>query len=42
MRTGLIGKKIGSSSFFYDTGIMVPVTIIKIDETRKKRFIAPA
>jgi len=32
MRAGLIGKKIGSSSYFYDTGTMVSVTLIKIDE----------
>ena len=32
MRTGLIGKKIGCSSFFYDTGLMIPVTLVKIDE----------
>jgi len=32
MRTGLIAKKIGCSSFFHDTGIKVPVTLLKIDE----------
>ena len=32
MRTGLIGKKIGSSSYFEDDGKMIPVTLIKIDE----------
>ena len=32
MRTGLIGKKIGSSSYFHDTGAMIPVTLVKIDE----------
>ena len=32
MRTGLIGKKIGCSSFFYDTGMKIPVTLVKIDE----------
>ena len=32
MRTGLIGKKIGNSSYFHDTGIVTPVTLIKIDE----------
>jgi len=32
MRTGLIGKKIGSSSYFHDTGVMIPVTLVKIDE----------
>ena len=32
MRTGLIGKKIGSSSYFDESGQMVLVTLIKIDE----------
>ena len=32
MRTGLIGTKIGSSSYFNDDGKMIPVTLIKIDE----------
>ena len=32
MRTGLIGKKIGTSSFFNDDGTVVPITIIKIDD----------
>ena len=32
MRTGLIGKKIGCSSFFYDTNEMELVTLVKIDE----------
>ena len=32
MRTGLIGKKIGSSSYFDDTGKMISVTLVKIDE----------
>lgn len=32
MRTGLIGKKIGNSSYFYDSGTAIPVTIIKVDE----------
>lgn len=32
MRTGLIGKKIGLSSYFDESGQMVPVTLIKIDE----------
>jgi len=32
MRTGLIGKKIGTSSFFNDDGKVVPITIIKIDD----------
>ena len=32
MRTGLIGKKIGSSSYFSENGERTPVTLIKIDE----------
>ena len=32
MRTGLIGKKIGSSSYFSENGLMIPITLIKIDE----------
>ena len=32
MRTGLIGKKIGSSSYFDSTGAMIPVTLVKVDE----------
>ena len=32
MRTGLIGKKIGSSSYFDKTGMMIPVTLVKVDE----------
>ena len=32
MRTGLIGKKIGTSSIFNDDGTVVPITIIKIDD----------
>jgi len=32
MRTGLIGKKIGSSSYFEDTGKMTLITFVKIDE----------
>ena len=32
MRTGLIGKKIGSSSYFDKTGMMIPVTLVKIDD----------
>ena len=31
MRTGLIGKKIGSSSYFDNNGMMIPVTLVKID-----------
>ncbi len=32
MRTGLIGKKIGSSSYFDNTGMMIPVTLVKIED----------
>lgn len=32
MRTGIIGTKIGSTSFFNEDGSLVPVTLIKIDD----------
>ena len=32
MRTGLIGKKLGSSSYFHEDGERTSVTLIKIDE----------
>ena len=32
MRTGIIGTKIGSTSYFNDDGSVYPVTLIKIDE----------
>ena len=32
MRTGLIGTKVGSTSFFHEDGSVSPVTLIKIDE----------
>ena len=32
MRTGLIGKKIGSSSYFDDNGMMIPVTLVKVED----------
>ena len=32
MRTGVIGKKIGNSSFFSDNGEVIPVTIVKIED----------
>ena len=32
MRTGLIGKKIGCSSYFQEKGTIVPITLVKIDE----------
>ena len=32
MRTGLIGKKIGSSSFFNEDGTVIPITVVKVDD----------
>mgnify|MGYP006094757621 CR=1 FL=1 len=32
MRTGIIGTKIGNTSFYKDDGSVVPVTLVKIDE----------
>ena len=32
MRTGIIGKKIGSSSHFNKDGLVIPVTIVKVDD----------
>ena len=32
MRTGIIGTKIGSTSYFSDDGIVIPVTVIKIED----------
>ena len=32
MRTGIIGTKIGSTSYFSDDGSMVPVTLVKIED----------
>jgi len=32
MRTGIIGTKIGSTSFFNEDGSVTPITIIKVDE----------
>ena len=32
MRTGIIGTKIGSTSFFNEDGSVVPVTLVKIDD----------
>ena len=32
MRTGIIGKKIGSTSFFNEDGSVIPITIIKVDD----------
>ena len=32
MRTGLIGTKIGSSSYYHENGTSIPVTLVKIDD----------
>ena len=32
MRTGIIGKKIGSTSYFNEDGSMTPVTLVKVDD----------
>ena len=32
MRTGIIGTKIGSSSFYNEDGSVTPITIVKVDE----------
>ena len=32
MRTGIIGTKIGNSSYYNEDGSVIPITIIKIDE----------
>jgi len=32
MRAGLIGTKIGSSSYFSDDGTVIPVTVVKVDD----------
>ncbi len=32
MRTGIIGTKVGSSSFFNEDGSVTPITIIKVDD----------
>jgi len=32
MRTGIIGTKIGSSSYFNDDGSVIPVTLVKIED----------
>ena len=34
MRIGLIGKKIGMTREFFDTGISIPVTVISIEKGR--------
>ena len=32
MRTGLIGTKIGSTSYFNEDGSVIPVTVVKVDD----------
>ena len=32
MRTGLIGKKIGNSSYFKENGVMIPITLVRIED----------
>ena len=32
MRTGIIGTKIGTSSFFNEDGFLTPITLIKVDK----------
>jgi large subunit ribosomal protein L3 len=32
MRAGIIGTKIGSTSYFSENGLMIPVTLVKIDD----------
>ncbi len=32
MRTGLIGKKIGNSSYFEENGVMIPITLVRIED----------
>ena len=32
MRAGLIGVKIGNSSFYSENGIVTPITLVKIEE----------
>ena len=32
MRTGIIGTKIGNSSFYNDDGKVIPVTVVRVDE----------
>ena len=31
MSLGLIGTKVGMSRIFFDNGVLVPITVIKID-----------
>ena len=32
MRTGLIGTKIGNSSFYNENGVVTPITLVKVEE----------
>ena len=32
MRTGIIGTKLGNSSFYNDDGKVIPVTVVRVDE----------
>ena len=32
MRTGIIGTKIGTSSFFNNEGSLIPITLVKVDK----------
>ena len=32
MRTGLIGVKVGNSSFYSEDGIVTPITLVKVEE----------
>ena len=34
MSIGLIGKKIGMTREFFDTGILIPVTVLSIEKGR--------
>ena len=34
MRLGLIGKKIGMTREFFDSGVSIPVTVLKIEKGR--------
>ena len=37
-RTGLIGTKIGNSSYYDDAGKSLPVTILKIEDIEVKKW----
>ena len=34
MTVGLVGKKIGMTREFYDSGISIPVTVVKVEKGR--------